>query len=152
MCQEIWYNCSMTNETPTKRREGRPDKWKSVKELKDAIDAYFSYADDHNEPYLITGLCLALDCSREVLLDWDKDTGKYPKPEQAVKLIKNAKLRCQNYAEKMLMNGKVNPTGAIFNLKNNYRWKDKSEVDATTNGKDLASTPIIINMPKQDKE
>ena len=27
-----------------------------------------------------------------------------------------------------------NPTGAIFNLKNNYAWKDKTEVDSKHTG------------------
>ncbi len=133
-------------------RRGRPDKWKSISALRESVDAYFRDADEKGEPYLITGLCLALECSREVLLDWDKDTGKYPKPEEAIQIIKQAKLKCQNFAEKMLMNGKLNPTGAIFNLKNNYRWRDKSEVDATTNGKDMPSVPIVINMPVPDTE
>ena len=69
---------------------------------------------------------------------------------KAVKLIRDAKLKCQNWIEKSMMTGKTNPVAAIFNLKNNYRWKDKTELDATTNGKDLQAVPIVINMPKQD--
>lgn len=138
----------MNNLNPERKR-GHPDKWASVKDLQDAIDAYFKQCDENQEPYLITGLCLALDCTRECLLEWDKDTGKYPKPEKAVKAIHKAKMRCQNYAEKLLMSGKLNPTGAIFNLKNNYRWKDKSETDMTSKGEAL-SVPIVINMPKPD--
>lgn len=134
------------------RKRGHKDKWSSVKELENAVNAYFANADAKDEPYLITGLCLALECSRECLLEWDKDTGKYPKPEKAVQIIRHAKLKCQNYAEKMLMSGKLNPTGAIFNLKNNYRWKDKSETDVTSNGKALESMPIVINMPKQEED
>lgn len=42
------------------------------------------------------------------------------------------------------LKGKANPTMAIFNLKNNYGWKDKNETDITTNGKDLP-TPILGN-------
>ena len=114
------------------------------------IDEYFKEADEKDEPYLITGLCLKLECSRECLLEWNKDTGKYPKPEKAVKLIRDAKLKCQNWIEKSMMTGKTNTVAAIFNLKNNYRWKDKSELDTTTNGKDLQAVPIVINMPKQD--
>jgi hypothetical protein len=29
------------------------------------------------------------------------------------------------------MKNKLNPTSTIFHLKNNYDWKDKSEVDQT---------------------
>jgi hypothetical protein len=30
------------------------------------------------------------------------------------------------------MNNKLNNTAVIFHLKNNYNWKDKTEVDQTT--------------------
>lgn len=89
------------------------------------------------KPYTITGLALALDTSRETLLDYEK--GKYDdddpiedhKPEFS-DTIKRAKIKCQNYAEVMLFAN--SPTGAIFNLKNNYGWKDKTETDLTSKG------------------
>ena len=34
---------------------------------------------------------------------------------------------CENFAEQYLYSGK-NIVGAIFNLKNNYSWKDESKV------------------------
>lgn len=50
--------------------------------------------------------------------------------------IKNAKLKIENYLEKHLVtdNG---VTGIIFNLKNNYGWKDKQEtINVNTNYED----------------
>jgi hypothetical protein len=35
--------------------------------------------------------------------------------------VKRAKLKCENYAEMHLFNGKNGVVGAIFNLKNNYK-------------------------------
>lgn len=32
---------------------------------------------------------------------------------------------------------KLNPTMVIFNLKNNYKWKDKTETDLTSDGKPI---------------
>lgn len=113
---------------------GRPLKFTSLTELQEAIDQYFTDAKENKEPYTITGLALALDTSRETLLD-------YEAKEEFSDTIKRAKLKCHNYAENFLYTGK-NATGAIFNLKNNYGWRDKTETDLTTNGKDLP-TPIL---------
>ena len=61
-------------------------------------------------PLTITGLALALDTSRDLLLD-------YENREEFSYTIKKAKLLCENYAEEFLFHGK-NVVGAIFNLKN----------------------------------
>ena len=117
---------------------GRPLRYKTVEELQKLIDAYFEEAESKGEPYTITGLALALDTTRELLIDYEnKDAYSYT--------IKKAKLRCHNYAEKFLYNGK-NPTGAIFNLKNNWGWRDKSEVEA----KIESVTPILGGASKED--
>jgi hypothetical protein len=131
-------------------KEGRPLKFKSVKELQAKIDEYFKscwkqkidmfgnpvFLKDKSgkkteekvmvqfKPYTITGLAVFLDTTRETLLD-------YEAKDKFSDTIKRAKETCQAYAEESLFIGK-NPTGPIFNLKNNYgRWKDKSEVDLT---------------------
>lgn len=78
--------------------------------------------------YTITGLALALDTTRETLLD-------YEEKDEYSDTIKKAKLKVHNYVETKLFDG--NATGPIFNLKNNYGWVDKSEQDLTTNGKEL---------------
>ena len=41
--------------------------------------------------------------------------------------IKKAKLRIYDATEQQLYRGK--PTGAIFSLKNNYGWEDKTKVE-----------------------
>jgi len=146
---------------------GRPLKFKSVKELQEKIDAYFAECDPHvvdttewveardkkgqlkkddnglnylvevhhkvktqQVPYTITGLALALDTSRETLLEYEE------RPE-FVDTIKKAKDKCHNFVENSLLTS--NPTGAIFNLKNNYGWKDKNETDLTSNGETLGA-------------
>ena len=46
-------------------------------------------------------------------------------------------MKCQQYAEEFLFVGK-NAAGVIFNLKNNYGWRDKTEQELTgKDGKDL---------------
>jgi hypothetical protein len=72
-------------------------------------------------PYTITGLALALETTRETLLDYEgRDEFSYT--------IKAAKLKCQNFTELSLYG--TAPTGPIFSLKNNYGWKDQSQVDS----------------------
>lgn len=72
-------------------------------------------------PYTITGLALALGTTRETLLD-------YEARDQFSDTIKAAKLKCQNFTELSLYG--TAPTGPIFSLKNNYGWKDKTEVES----------------------
>lgn len=133
----------------SKHPGGRPLKFKSAKELQDKINAYFAECDPHiieveevdtirengkfvrdeivlrkrmskQIPYTITGLALALGTTRDLLIDYeDKD--------EFSDTIKEAKAKCHNFAEKKLF--EANATGPIFNLKNNYGWKDKTEQD-----------------------
>lgn len=82
------------------------------------------------KPYTITGLALMLNTSRETLLDYedgthDEKSDDTTSLEKFSDTIKNAKLRCQQFAESKLFGN--NPTGPIFNLKNNYSWKDRTE-------------------------
>ena len=125
---------------------GRPLKFETVEKLQEKIDAYFSECDSREtevltksgimvkvpnpRPYTITGLALALDTTRETLLD-------YEEKEKYSDTIKRAKMKCQNYAEEYLFSGS-RETGAIFNLKNNYGWKDKTEQDITSGNKPIS--------------
>ena len=69
-------------------------------------------------PYTITGLAMALNTSRQTLVN-------YEEREDYFDAIKAAKLRCENYVEEKLLSGDVPPAPGIFNLKNNYDWKDE---------------------------
>lgn len=141
---------------------GRPLKFKNVEELRKQIDAYFASCDPHvvedeqweikrgpdgtkikdkfgydelvlikrkrmtkQIPYTITGLAVFLGTSRETLID-------YQGRKEFSDTIKEAKDKCENFVELSLLD--KNPTGAIFNLKNNYGWKDKTEVDNNISG------------------
>lgn len=99
----------------------RPLKFKSVEELQEKIDQYFMMCDEKDKPYTITGLALALDTTRRTLLD-------YEEKDEFSHTVKKAKLRCENYAEENLFTSK-NTAGIIFNMKNNYDWRDKQEID-----------------------
>lgn len=112
---------------------GRPLKFKTVEELEEKIAAYFADCDskvirrviDKNggvieeitRPYTITGLALALDTSRETLIE-------YGERDEYVDTIRRAKLKCQNYVVEGALVNQLNSTFSIFNMKNNFGWKD----------------------------
>lgn len=111
---------------------GRPLKFRTPEEMQEKIDAYFKSVEEPKvvgdtifyEPVTITGLALALDTSRETLIN-------YEKRDEFFDTIKRAKLRVENYAEKMLYIGK-NSAGSIFALKN-FGWTDKQDHDHNHN-------------------
>ena len=102
-----------------KHAGGRPPKYTEAEEMQKKIDKYFEDCKLNNRPYTITGLGLALDMSRQDLIN-------YSKKEKFFDTIKKAKMRVENYLEERLIND-TSATGIIFNLKNNYGWKDKQE-------------------------
>jgi len=54
----------------------------------------------------------------------------YGKNEEFFGTVKEAKMRIQAFIEQRLYEN--NPTGCIFNLKNNFGWKDKTETEHST--------------------
>lgn len=87
-------------------------------------------------PYTITGLALALGTTRRTLLDYEDEYGK-EMPEYS-HTIKAAKTKIENFNEQMLFG--PSPTGTIFNLKNNYGWRDKTEQENTGEQKIIVET------------
>ncbi len=114
---------------------GRPLKFKTPAEMQAKIDAYFDHCDEVGEPYTITGLALALDTYRDVLID-------YQNKDEYSNAVKRAKQRCENFAEKRIYADK-NAAGPIFALKN-YGWKDKTETDITSKGEQLGSPDPVL--------
>jgi len=111
----------------------RPLLFKTKEDLQEKIDAYFASCYSFNEetnreecirPLTISGLAVELETSRQTLINyWDS--------EEFIDTIKKAKQRIENWTEEQLYRN-TQVTGVIFNLKNNYDWKDKSEVDNNT--------------------
>lgn len=122
---------------------GRPLIFKSVEELQEKIDEYFDWCDNRTKsiyikelgdnmevsapaPYTMSGLARRLGIDRDTLLN-------YSKKEEFFGTIKAARERVQEDVETRLMETS-NQSGAIFNLKNNFGWKDKTEVDTNISG------------------
>ena len=101
----------------------RPKKYTKASDMQKKIDAYFLDCDAKGKPYTICGLALAVDLDRKSLLNYSEDS-------EFFHTIKKAKQRCEAYAEEQLYLGK-NTAGVIFNMKNNYNWRDKTEQEVT---------------------
>ena len=112
-----------------KKEIGRPKLFDSAEELQAKIDAYFESDDAHiiQEDVkfpapTMSGLAMYLGIDRKSLYNYSQDDEFFP-------TIKKAKLRVESFLEKRLYGNNV--TGVIFSLKNNFDWKDKSEIEQT---------------------
>lgn len=125
---------------------GSPRKWKSVKAMQEAIDAYFEackgepiigedglpMCDKYGQPFIInskpptvTGLALSLGFTgRQALIDYQG------RPEFA-DTVTRAKSRCEEYAESRLYD-KDGANGAKFSLGCNFGWREVSETKIST--------------------
>lgn len=125
---------------------GRPRKYEKVEEMEKEIERYFEKCDGEKEPYTMSGLALALGFdSRQSLLNYcdysdDEDN-------DFLDTIKKAKMKCEVSVERGLLSGKYNSTGAIFNLKNNFGWKDKQEIEQTGEQDINVNIKVIDNEP-----
>lgn len=107
-----------------------------IEEIEYQMDKYFDKQDTLYLPYTIQGLALALDIDTSTLYKWstpgyqlkhlsDDDNKRLRKS------IKKAKLRVEEYSANQLFKDKGQVTGIIFNLKNNFGWKDTQEIKTT---------------------
>lgn len=107
--------------------------YKTVAELEERVESFFTSEDAYiiNEKDgveekifapTISGLALHLGVDRRTVVN-------YSNKEEFFPTIKKARARIEAHLEKKLFGNNV--TGLIFNLKNNFDWKDKSEVAQT---------------------
>lgn len=130
---------------------GRPPLYTSVDDLEAIIEEYFGYCDariqqvyskksdgvieiNNPAPYTVIGLARRIGMTRETLL-------RYGEKDEFSDTIKSAKARVQEDVENRLM--ETAATGAIFNLKNNFGYVDKTEQDITSNGETIGATDDV---------
>ena len=126
---------------------GRPLAFETVEELESAVDNYFA-VDAHVDQgdglvYLPTmsGLALSLGVDRKTVLNYSNKEDFFP-------TINKARCKIESFIETRLYGNNV--TGCIFNLKNNFGWKDKSEIDNTSSDGSMTPTKItrvVIDEP-----
>lgn len=97
-------------------------KYKNVEDLQKGIDEYFAKCDKEEKPYTMSGLACSLDIDRRTLTNYSHKDSFFP-------LIKRAKQRVEQQLEENALIGKGNATFTIFNLKNNYGWRDSVDIN-----------------------
>ncbi len=111
--------------------EGKPLAYKTIEALQQAIDLYFetdAFIDmgmkDGEEVKMyaptMAGLALSLGVDRKTLVN-------YSHREEYFLAIKKARAKVEVALEQRLYGNNI--TGIIFNLKNNFAWADKQEID-----------------------
>ena len=126
---------------------GKPLAFPTVESLDDAVTAYFAVGGESwdmsgEQPRFVptmSGLALALGVDRKTVLNYSNKDQYFP-------TIKRARAIIEQNLEKNLYGNNV--TGLIFNLKNNFGWNDKQELDHTSNGKTLNNwviNPVTTN-------
>ncbi len=132
---------------------GRPKKYSEKEDFQNKVNAYFEWCDSQKQaipsekgikiiykPYTVSGLCLYLDITRETLCQYEKD-------EIFSDTIKRAKGRIENWIEEHAMTRDIDNTSAIFNLKNNFGWRDKQEIESYNKNENLN-----IEMTDEERE
>lgn len=117
---------------------GRPPKYNTKEEMQEVIDSYFNDCKRNRIAQLtenydgiddvitddvypaVSGLALCLGMTRQGLIE-------YSEKDEFSDTVKEAKSRVESFLEQRLF--MPQPTGVIFNLKNNYGWKDAKDVD-----------------------
>lgn len=114
--------------------------YKTPEDMQKVIDEYFDWCDNRTKtiydnktaheivinfpaPYTMSGLARKLGFSRQALSD-------YKKKDEFLDTITRARERVEEDIETRLMETR-NEKGAMFNLKNNFGWRDKTETELT---------------------
>lgn len=135
-------------EEPQRKPLRKPLKYKTAEELQKAVDEYFDYCDNKTkemhseklgdmivpdpEPYTMAGLAYHIGLTRMGLL-------KYSRRERFSEVIERAKSRVEADIERRMSSKDTFTPGQIFNLKNNFGWKDRHDVDTNLKGEVVAS-------------
>lgn len=118
---------------------GRPPKFNTAEEVEIKCAEYFQNCEDEKTKATITGLALFLGFeSRQSIHDYkDNEVFSY--------VIKRAMLAVENSYE---------TSGSAFDIfaLKNMGWKDKTETDITTNGKEVNASPTIVFKKFSDGE
>ena len=126
---------------------GRPRAFKSVEEVEEKINAYFNYCEEKEKPYTMSGLAYYLEVSRQTLVN-------YSYKDEYFDTIKKARDKVQMQLEENALSNKANPTFTIFNLKNNFDWKDKiehSSSEVENINKNISNIANLLNNPKPNR-
>lgn len=115
---------------------GRPPLYSDPNTMQAKIDEYFEKCDANDESYTVPGLALALGfCSRQSLWDYCNVT-KFESElvrKSFAYTIKKALLTMEQQRVGKFVDGKKPAIPAIFDLKNNFNYVDKKDIQIDGN-------------------
>lgn len=101
---------------------GRPRKYATAEDFEKAVNDYFDSCDKRGAPYTIEGLAYACNIDRKTVVNYSNDEELFP-------IVKRARERILAQLSELAISGKGNAACIIFNLKNNYGYRDKQETE-----------------------
>lgn len=139
----------------SKNPVGRPPLYKTPEDMQVIINEYFQWCDDRAvkiyddktktekmisspAPYTMSGIARRLGMSRRTLVD-------YAEKDEFLPTIKAARDRVEEDVESRMNEKWTFTPGLIFNAKNNFDWKDKSETDLTSKGEKIETNTIVFS-------
>ena len=130
---------------PVEFRTGRPPHWNNCYDLDFMCEMYFDWCEEENKHPGVCGLAVFLGVDRQTILDYSR------RPEFS-DTIKKAKGRVEAYLEQCLHSNSV--AGTIFNMKNNFGWKDQTQVEQSgpDGGAIKTETKWTVEIVSPDKE
>jgi hypothetical protein len=113
----------MTSNLPSvKIGPGLPPSFNSVEEMRQGVEQYLAWcAEQGLEPNHIE-MAHHLGCSRRVLNDYTRRDGYK-------EVLEYAKERIESVMVRKLTNKSYATAGVIFNLTNNYGWKQPNQIE-----------------------
>ena len=116
---------------------GRPIRY-NFKEKQTILEAFKLYVETEEFPS-VPAFCAQQKLSKRRLYEWaageneNADTkNKYPLKEYFHELIEQLNAKAEAFVEKNVMLGNINPSFAIFKLKQRgFGWTDKQDVNVT---------------------
>jgi hypothetical protein len=127
------------------KQVGRPPKFKTPEEMQEAIDAYYAECKERNAPLTMTGLSIALGFeSRSSLVDYKKRDDAFSHT------IKKARQEVERAVEERMLSSSGVVAGVIFNAKNNFGWRDRTEQDITSGGDAIA--PLLVKFIDKEQD
>lgn len=96
------------------------------------IGEYFQICAERGMKPSVSGMAMALGVDRRRLWEWVNGAGP-GKPKEVTDTIKRAYQILNFMIEEYMQNGKINPVSGIFLMKNNFGYRDQTEVVVTPN-------------------
>jgi hypothetical protein len=135
-------------------KTGRPEKYTidfCLKEINEISKRLFSDGQEEGKIKYFTwhDLVRDKDYPRQQISEWRK---KFVENKEFSDTIKKIESELENRLYKYALLNKINPTMAIFGLKNNYGWKDRTEIDQNIHIPTLPNIIIKANGDNADSQ